>query len=124
MREAGWEPMWDALISERGFIPAPVIVELHRVTGDAANNQHPNVVVLLDAVASCRISVTPFDDVMAQAAAAANPLYGSGNGRGGKLNMLDLMVYGTAKARALPILCTGQDFAATDALIHSASRTG
>ena len=45
-----------------------------------------------------------------------------GNSKGGKLNLLDLMVYAVAKRTGRPILCTGRDFASTDADIHPASR--
>ena len=68
------------------------------------------------------LRIVPFDGAAAEAAIGANPNHGKGNGTGGKLNMLDLMVYGVAKVTGLPILCTGRDFAATDALIHPASR--
>lgn len=37
--------------------------------------------------------------------------------------MLDVMVYCLARRLGRPILCTGRDFAATDAAIHPASRT-
>ena len=45
-----------------------------------------------------------------------------GNSKGGKLNLLDLMVYAVAKRTGRPILCTGRDFASADADIHPASR--
>lgn len=61
---------------------------------------------------------------VALAAIVGNERYGSGNGSGGLLNLLDLMVYGAAIETGLPILCTGNDFAATDAMIHPASRIG
>ena len=66
--------------------------------------------------------VLPFYLKDAEAAVTANAVYGSRGGLGGPLNMLDLMVYGVARARGLPILCTGKDFTKTDALIHPASR--
>jgi ribonuclease VapC len=46
----------------------------------------------------------------------------SANGRGGRLNLLDLMVYAAARRTGLPILCTGADFAASGAAVHPASR--
>jgi ribonuclease VapC len=54
--------------------------------------------------------------------AEAHRLHGLGNGRGGRLNMLDAMVYCGAKRLKRLILCTGRDFASTDAAIHPASR--
>jgi len=68
------------------------------------------------------LSIEPFTPEDAIFSSEANPLYGSGNGRGGTLNMLDLMVYGMARRMERPILCTGKDFAATDIAIHRASR--
>ena len=38
------------------------------------------------------------------------------------LNLLDLMVYAVAKERGEPPLCTGNDFATTDLVMHPASR--
>ncbi len=58
----------------------------------------------------------------AHLAEAANEAHGTGNHRGGTLNLLDLMVYGMAKRTGRPILCTGRDFAATGIAIHPASR--
>jgi ribonuclease VapC len=58
----------------------------------------------------------------ARIAVAAELRFGSGNGRGGTLNLLDLMVYAVAKDRGEPLLCTGKDFAATDLELHPASR--
>lgn len=60
----------------------------------------------------------------ADAAALANQVYGIGNVEGGTLNLLNLMIYACARVERRPILCTGRDFAATDAAIHIASRVG
>ena len=45
-----------------------------------------------------------------------------GNSKGVKLDLLDLMVYAVAGRTGPQILCTGRDFASTDADIHPASR--
>ncbi len=116
------EELFGALKEGRGFIPAPVVVEFHRVTSDSGNTLNRLVVELIDELKAQGFTVQPFDETAASFASVANAKYGSGNGKGGKLNMLDLMVYGTAKALDLPILCTGRDFAATDAPLHRASR--
>ena len=58
----------------------------------------------------------------AEIASQANARYGSGNGQGGPLNLLDLMVFAVARERGEPLLCTGKDFAATDLTLHAASR--
>jgi ribonuclease VapC len=68
------------------------------------------------------LSIVAFDRDHAEITATARELYGRGNGRGGRLNFGDLMVYAIAKSRAEPLLCTGRDFASTDREIHPASR--
>ena len=123
-KERGAELLFDAVSDEVGFIPAPVIVEFHRVTSGEDNQVDPKAARLMDIILSGNVRIAPFDEQSANIAVAANALYGSGNHKGGLLNMLDLMVYGMAKARGLPILFTGHDFATTDALIHPASRIG
>lgn len=120
--EDGWQLIAAALRNDLGFIIAPVLVEFRRVTGDRFNRSIAAADNLLDEIRRYRIHIIPMRETVALAAIAANERFGTGNGLGGKLNMLDLMVYGAAKDAALPILCTGRDFAATDALIHDASR--
>ncbi len=66
--------------------------------------------------------IAPFEHRHADITAIARAAYGKGNGRGGPLNFGDLMVYAIAKERNLPLLCTGNDFASTDLIIHPASR--
>lgn len=79
---------------------------------------------MLAEIRKYHIHIIPMREAVALAAVAGNERYGTGNGRGGKLNLLDLMVYGAAIETGLPILCTGKDFASTDALNHHASRVG
>jgi ribonuclease VapC len=113
-----------ALTHENGFLIAPALVEYFRVTAGFNNIPRPEAVELIEFLRSHRLAVIPFELEDAEVAAAANVIFGSGNGTGGKLNMLDLMVYAAGKVRQLPILCTGRDFSSTDALIHPASRPG
>ncbi len=123
-KEAGYQRLLAALTSAEVKIPAPVIVEYERVTALERNVPDVRAATFIALLIELGAEVVAFDAAMAQASAAANEAFGSGNGRGGKLNMLDLMVYGAAKVTGLPILCTGNDFASTDALIHTASRIG
>lgn len=123
-KERGHERLRAALTSVEVAIPAPVIVEFERVTALAKNVPDPNAAAFLAMLIDLGAIVMPFDVAMARAAANANEAHGSGNGRGSLLNLLDLMVYGVAKVTGLPILCTGKDFASTDAVIHPASRIG
>jgi ribonuclease VapC len=122
--ELGWERLAKTIFSGDGFIPAPVLVEFHSVTKCAGNQPDPDALLLVDEMLSGKYQTLPFDASMAQIAVEANAAYGTGNGKGGLLNMLDLMVYAASKASDRPILCTGKDFGTTDAAIHPASRIG
>lgn len=121
-REEGYPPIVTALFTEFGYIPTPVLVEFHRVTRLDHNAINPDAEEMIVRLTAQSIEILDFDRDAAIAAVRANAAFGSGGGRGGKLNMLDLMVYGAAKASARPILFMGKDFTATDALIHPASR--
>jgi ribonuclease VapC len=120
--EAGSAKLRDALLLEHALIPAPVLVEYARVTGGDRNAPRPEAASLLRIIIDEGVEVIPFTLADGEIAAAANQLWGTGNGRGGTLNLLDLMVYATAERMRLPILCTGRDFAATGIAIHPASR--
>jgi ribonuclease VapC len=122
LRESGWERLRDALAEDEALIPAPVIVEFNLVTSLAGNDPDPDAGILLSRFLTRSCRVCPFSDEDAALSAEAHRLHGRGNGRGGKLNMLDVMIYCMAKRLGRPILCTGRDFAATDALLHPASR--
>ena len=68
------------------------------------------------------LEIVPFDDDHARLPAQANALHGSGSRTDGKLNLLDLKVYAVAKQRREPLMCTGRGFAATELVLHPASR--
>lgn len=121
-QEAEWETMSRAILASRALIPAFALVEYRRVMARAGNEPDPDAEALIAAYLRRGFRIEPFTAEDGEAACAANPLYGSGNGRGGRLNLLDLMVYGMARRLGLPILCTGRDFAATGISIHPASR--
>ncbi len=122
--EPGWETLRAVFDNLDGLIPAVVIVEFYRVTARAANQPDPDAAILIDSLVANGSEVVAFDTTAAEVAVAANPRFGSGSGHKAKLNLLDLMVYGVAKVTGLPILCTVNDFASTDAAIHPASRIG
>jgi len=115
------EPLKRAML-RGGLVPAPVLLEYRRVMTERGARPAPEAELLLQDLLSSELEVEPFTGEDTDLAAAANLAYGAGNGRGGRLNLLDLMVYATAKRLGLPILCTGQDFASTDAVIHPSSR--
>lgn len=120
--EAGTERLAETLVGEDGFLPTPVFIEFHRVVSRNRSINQSDANEALGEFLSGRLRLLPFTDEHSQAAVTANLRYGIGSARGGTLNLLNLMVYGCAKVTALPILCTGRDFAATDAAIHPASR--
>jgi ribonuclease VapC len=120
--EEGWLALREALVSEAAYIPAPVIVEFNLVTSTNQNAPNESAQGLLRLALKRSVRIEPFSGEDAGLSIEAHRLYGRGNGRGGKLNMLDIMVYCMAKRLDRPILCTGRDFASTDASIHPASR--
>jgi ribonuclease VapC len=122
-REEGYEPILDALVREDSLIPAPVLLEFARVAAGAGNAPDPRAEALVATLLGARAAVLAFGTEAARHATEANPAHGRGNGRGGLLNILDLMVLGCARAEGRPILCTGRDFAAAGAELHPASRS-
>lgn len=118
-REDGHAPLLDALVREDGLVPAPVLLEFARVAAGEGNAPDPAAEAFVAALLDARMAVLPFGTEEARLAVAA---HGRGNGRGGLLNILDLMVLGCARAAGRSILCTGRDFAAAGASLHPASR--
>lgn len=121
-REDGYGPILDALIREESLIPAPVLLEFARVAAGEGNVPNPQAEAIVATLLGARAAQLPFGTEAARLAVAANEPHGRGNGRGGPLNILDLMVFGCARAEGRPILCTGRDFAAAGADLHPASR--
>lgn len=120
--EDGRDLLLNALLTEEGLLPTPALVEFRRVASRKRELSGLNSGRFVADLLSRKLRLLPFDERHAQAAAEANTVHGIGNTRGGTLNLLDLMVYACAKVEKRPILCTGRDFAATDADIHPASR--
>lgn len=121
--EEGSDRILDALDEETGFLPAPALAEFWVVaSGNRVDAAQP-ARQLIDEWRDAGLTVLPFTEDHARHVLEAIPLYGKGNGRGGLLNLLDLMVYAVAKERGEPLLCTGKDFAATDLELHAASRS-
>jgi ribonuclease VapC len=118
--EPGSERLAEA-IAGGGLVPAPVLVEFQRVVTDRGAHPAAGAQSVLEQLL-VKLAVEPFTAEDAQIAAAANLEHGAGNRRGGRLNLLDLMVYAVARRTGLPILCTGADFAAAGAPLHPASR--
>lgn len=118
-REPGYQSLRDAIGLDGGNLPAPALVEYMLVTGAARSAE---ATFLMDACREQGLVTQAFTAEHAAIAAEANVRFGKGNGRGGVLNLLDLMVYAFAKDYGEPLLCTGKDFATTDIELHAASR--
>jgi ribonuclease VapC len=124
LREAGAEALLDAIAQKGGLLPSPARVEFIRVASGDRVGLAREAVKLLDLLGRLGLDTVAFTNEHARIASEANLRYGKGNGSGGVLNLLDLMVYAVAKEREEPLLCTGKDFATTDLIIHPASRSG
>lgn len=120
--EPGWEALRKAINSSRCAIPAPALTEFQLVVA-GREREHPGVRdTFIDQMIANGLEVAAYEQRHAEITAVARDRYGKGNGTGGKLNFGDLMVYAVAKNRNEPVLCTGNDFATTDIVIHPASR--
>ncbi|HEX7854970.1 MAG TPA: type II toxin-antitoxin system VapC family toxin [Sphingobium sp.] len=122
LHEEGHEAILDAIEDEQSLVPAPALGEFWTVVSGARLNAVDQASALLAEWQDGGLTVLPFNEVHAMRVREAIPLYGRGNGSGGLLNLLDLMVYAVAKESGEPLLCTGKDFAATDIALHGASR--
>ena len=121
--EAGADQLLDAILTERAWLPAPALTEFQRVAALRGPGFDTIAADLLGVLERAGLEVVAYDRAHAVIASQAQLVYGKGNGRGGALNLLDLMVYATAKDRDLPLLFTGRDFLTTDIRVHPASRT-
>nr|WP_087573889.1 type II toxin-antitoxin system VapC family toxin [Sphingomonas sp. CDS-1] len=120
--EEGGDRILDALDEGAGFLPAPALAGFWAVASGSRVDAAQPARELVDQWRDGGLTVLPFTEDHAQRVLEAIPLYGKGNGRGGLLNLLDLMVYAVAQERGEPLLCTGKDFAATDIELHATSR--
>jgi len=120
--EDGAAALIQALGVESGVIPAPVVLKFLRVARGDRIGLASQAEALLDRLDRYGHTTAAFTAEHSALAAEAEKRYGKGNGRGGFLNLLDLMVYAVAKERDEPLLCTGKDFATTDLELHAASR--
>lgn len=120
--EEGSDILVEAIVKERGGVPAPALAEFVRVASNQRFGLRSEAEDLLAKFEHHGCVTLPFTKDHASIAIEAEARYGSGNGNGGTLNLLDLMVYAVASERGEPLLCTGKDFAATDLALHAASR--
>lgn len=122
LKEEGYEPLLSALEDELAVLPAPARAEFLRIAASERLKLETVAGELLAVLEEGGLTTVPFTEQQARIASAANAEHGQGNGHGGTLNLLDLMVYAAARDRGEPLLCTGKDFVATDLDLHRASR--
>lgn len=113
------EPGAEALVAKLGAagaiaIGAPTLVETGIVltarVGDEAQ------ALLSQFLTEFGVVTVPFGDAHWRAAVDAYRRFGKGRHKAG-LNFGDCMSYATAKLAGQPLLCTGRDFAQTDAAL-------
>jgi ribonuclease VapC len=119
-REDGCAILLEAIGMEGGCLPAPAHVEFMLVAAGLSLTRQAND--MFEACQQQGLLILAFGPEHAGIVVKAGETYGKGNGRGGKLNLLDLMVYAVARERGEPLLCTGKDYATTDLVLHQASR--
>ncbi len=110
------------MVSAHCIVPATVLTELQLAMSGRDRPAAEGAEALVEKLLAFGMEVAPFERRHANLTATARERFGKGNGRGGKLNFGDLMVYAIAKERGEPLLCTGSDFASTDLELHPASR--
>lgn len=120
-REA--EKIGTAVISGGCAVPSVVILEFSVVaSGNKARSAEDCDEFIETLLTLRRLQIVPLDITDVKFARDALSRYGKGRQNRAQLNIVDLMVYGIAKRLDAPILCTGRDFAETDARIHASSR--
>lgn len=98
--------------AERILVSPATVVEARMV---AHRRGGPELVDKLDALlATVSAEIVPIDDDDLAIAHGAFVAYGRGSGHPAKLNFGDLFSYALAKARGVPLLYKGGDFAKTD----------
>jgi ribonuclease VapC len=111
------EPERDSFLAilkraDRVLVSPATIVEARMV---AHRRGGPNLVAELDTLlATVAAEIEPIDDTDLAIAHDAFVAFGRGSGHPAKLNFGDLFSYALAKARGVPLLYKGRDFAHTD----------
>ncbi|MEO0671146.1 MAG: type II toxin-antitoxin system VapC family toxin [Pseudomonadota bacterium] len=95
-----------AVISSMTWLEAFVVIT-SRIGDDGGQ-------ALRDLLEDAGVSHVPFDAAQASAAFDAFRRFGKGQGHAAQLNFGDCAAYALARARNLPLLFKGEDFAKTD----------
>lgn len=105
------EVLTEFLASVNFLIAAPTLLEIHMVLeGRPGRSAKAFMSTFLP---NSRVSIVSFDFELSEIARAAFDRYGKGR-HPAKLNFGDCISYALAKARGLPLLFKGGDFALTD----------
>lgn len=112
LREPGWDELVEALeVAEERAMASPTLVELGIVM---EARKGPSAAVVVDRfVRDASIEVVAFDGDLAARALEGWRRFGKGRHRA-ELNLGDCFAYALAVERGVPVLCVGEDFAATD----------
>lgn len=98
--------------ADSAMISTGTLIEARMVARGRAGDA---MVALLDGlIAQAQITIHPVTQDQAELAHRAFVQYGKGGGHPAQLNFGDLFSYALAKARGIPLLFKGKDFAATD----------
>lgn len=79
-----------------------------------ARHGREGVSKLLELIAVCEITIEAFDEAQVRIAMQAFDRFGKGIDPRARLNLADCASYALATFMGLPLLCKGDDFAATD----------
>jgi len=102
-----------AISWQRAIVGAPTLVESHFVLSGRMGGSHASAFVR-NFLFPPDIRVVDFTAEMYAVAADAFDRYGKGRGHRAQLNFGDCLAYAVAKARDVPLLYKGTDFARTD----------
>ncbi len=120
--EPGHDSIFEAMLGEPCAVAAPTLLEFMTVARGDRFKLGEQAEMLIVRLGRVGLETVAWTADHAGIAVKAQLAYGKGNGRGGVLNLLDLMVYAVAKERGETLLFTGRDFGTTDIRVHPASR--
>ena len=111
LREAEADPFLAAIAVSTCCVAAPTLLEVHMVLSRSTHGQSGTFIETFES--KYNVKVIAFDRSMASIARNAFDRFGRGR-HPAKLNFGDCISYALAKARDLPLLYKGADFALTD----------
>lgn len=113
--EEGWDDALELLVGADALaVAAPTVLESEIVWGSRRGFGGGEVRTLLRRL---DVEIVAFGDEEAEEARLAYARFGRGSGHGARLNFGDCIAYATARVRARPLVCRGDDFGRTDVWI-------